>query len=136
MTLFHMWTQKLVLRTSDSSFCSISSSICEKSVKFAPRNCHPILFFLLDGGKLPFLVIFLGQRYWCIWFHTQKKIVNLIPFHRTEFSNSFCQRFFYPPFKTPKYATLEPKNHFLQYNMFTASALCWFKQNKQIECTT
>ena len=29
---------------------------------------------------------------------SKKKIVNLIPFHRTEFSNSFCQRFFYPPF--------------------------------------
>ena len=28
----------------------------------------------------------------------KKKIVYLIPFHKTEFSNSFCQRFFYPPF--------------------------------------
>ena len=24
---------------------------------------------------------------------------HLIPFHRAEFSNSFCQRFFYPPFR-------------------------------------
>ena len=28
----------------------------------------------------------------------KKKIVYLIPFHKTEFSNSFCQRFFYPVF--------------------------------------
>ena len=28
----------------------------------------------------------------------KKKIVYLIPFHKTEFSNSFCQRFFYPIF--------------------------------------
>ena len=27
-----------------------------------------------------------------------KKIVNLTPFYRTEFSNSFCQHFFYSPF--------------------------------------
>ena len=39
----------------------------------------------------------LTQRNWCIWFH-KKKIVYLIPFHKTEFSNSFCQRFFYSPF--------------------------------------
>ena len=32
----------------------------------------------------------------------KKKIVYLIPFHRTEFSNSFCQRFFYSPFKPRK----------------------------------
>ena len=29
----------------------------------------------------------------------KKENVYLIPFHRTEFSNSFCQRFFYPPFR-------------------------------------
>ena len=29
---------------------------------------------------------------------TKKKIVYLIPFHKTEFSNSFCQRFFDSPF--------------------------------------
>ena len=28
---------------------------------------------------------------------TKKKIVYLIPFHRTEFSNSFCERFFTHP---------------------------------------
>jgi len=28
----------------------------------------------------------------------KKKIVYLISFHKTEFSNSFCQRFFYPVF--------------------------------------
>ena len=39
----------------------------------------------------------LTQRNWCIWFH-EKKIVYLIPFHKTEFSNSFCQRFFDSPF--------------------------------------
>ena len=31
----------------------------------------------------------------------KKEIVYLIPFHRTEFSNSFCQRFFDSPFKLP-----------------------------------
>ena len=32
----------------------------------------------------------------------KKKIVYLRPFHKTEFSNSFCQRFFYSPFKPRK----------------------------------
>ena len=30
---------------------------------------------------------------------------HLIPFHRTEFSNSFCQRFFYSPFSWGSVAT-------------------------------
>ena len=38
----------------------------------------------------------------------KKKIVYLIPFHKTEFSNSFCQRFFYPVFRN-KPTNLGPK---------------------------
>ena len=38
-------------------------------------------------------------------FTKKKKIVYLIPFHKTEFSNSFCQRFFYPPFRSHKNPT-------------------------------
>ena len=39
---------------------------------------------------------------------TKKKIVYLIPFHKTEFSNSFCQRFFDSPFiEGSKFQTFE-----------------------------
>ena len=46
----------------------------------------------------------------------KKKIVYLIPFHKTEFSNSFCQRFFYSPFRTAYGRTPHLKNWILHEN--------------------
>ena len=55
----------------------------------------------------------LTQRNWCIWFHEKKKIVYLIPFHKTEFSNSFCQRFFDSPFRLEKIKIMSHISNFL-----------------------
>ena len=62
------------------------------------------------------------QRYWCIWFHEKKEFVNLMPFYITEFSNSFCQRFFYPPFNRKNWFTVRIGS---LYCFEKCPFLCW-----------
>ena len=77
-----------------SRSCIICFWSCANS--FCPKFLYSLdltTFFLF------FMNFFILRKGTDAYDFTKKKIVYLIPFHKTEFSNSFCQRFFYSPFR-------------------------------------
>ena len=62
---------------------------------FVPNFYIPLIWQLFFFFFMNFFILRKGTD---AYDFTKKKIVYLIPFHKTEFSNSFCQRFFYPVF--------------------------------------
>ena len=64
---------------------------------FVPNFYIPLIWQLCFFFFMNFFILRKGTD---AYDFTKKKIVYLIPFHKTEFSNSFCQRFFDSPFKS------------------------------------
>ena len=59
----------------------------------------------------------------------KKKFVYLIPFHKTEFSNSFCQRLFYSPFIS---AHSGKDNKDFQWNLLQFDVACTIDKDLRI----